>query len=211
MLERITVGPFGTNCYLYNAAIIDPGAEPERILAAVEKGGIEPEWILLTHGHFDHIQALPSLLRSLAGRGKRPKIAIHRLDASFLGDGGLDTQLESFSRLGAMGKRYVVERYEESPGADLLFDDGSGIEELGLEVIHTPGHTRGSVGFYSPGAGLLFSGDTMFAGSIGRSDLPGGDPFVLGESLARLSKLPPETVVWPGHGEATDIASERVR
>jgi glyoxylase-like metal-dependent hydrolase (beta-lactamase superfamily II) len=138
--------------------------------------------ILNTHGHPDHAYADAAVKRATSAA-----VSIHRLDAYRLG------------------------QQEDPVTADRLFDEGdeSALADLRITILHTPGHTEGSVCFYAPAERALFSGDTLFNAGLGRTDLPGGDARALVASLHRLSTLPPDTVVYPGHGPSTTIGAER--
>ncbi len=198
IVKRLTVGAYGTNCYIIGCnstklgVVIDPGEEAERIMQAVEKSGLKIEYIILTHGHFDHIGALAAVRRNT-----KAKIAIHREDAHMLQDSG--------KNLAA----FVGDGYEKAC-ADMLLEDGALIElgGLRLEIIHTPGHTRGGI-CIKIGEDTLISGDTLFAGSVGRTDLPGGNFDTLIESIkTRILTLQKDMKVYPGHGIGTTIARE---
>ena len=193
-IEKRTVGPLETNAYLLfsddgrRVLLVDPGAEADRLREAC--GGLTPDGILLTHGHADHIGALEAM------REGGVPVAVFRADAEYLTDGALN-----LSRM--LGMRLSCRP------ADRLLEEGPC--ELGgwrFEVLHTPGHTPGSCCFLFDG--VLFSGDTLFSGGYGRTDFPGGDPAQLFGSLRRLSGLPEETRVLPGHGPETVIGRERV-
>ncbi|MGB9836099.1 MAG: MBL fold metallo-hydrolase [Candidatus Saccharicenans sp.] len=196
--QLLIVGPLETNCYLYfcpetrDCAIIDPGAEAERIFPVVTELNLKPVLILNTHGHVDHIGANVEVKE----RYHIP-IALHSADLPMLEE---NVQLEFGLMLGA----------KPSPPPDRLLADGDEIKigKTVLKVIHTPGHTPGSVCFYADG--LLFSGDTLFCGGVGRTDLPGGSWKQLAQSLrSRVLVLPDETVVLPGHGPKTTIGEEK--
>ena len=197
----LVAGPVQTNCYIVKhdengkeAVLIDPGDDSEHILAVLEKMGAVPTDILLTHGHFDHIMAVnevkaafPSCKVSIS-EAERPMVENADLNSSF------------FSRT-----------YEISP--DAWLKDGDVLHLLGREfrVIATPGHTAGSVCYYVPEDGVLFSGDTVFFESYGRTDLPTGRSDQIFESLKNiLTALPGETVILPGHGPQTTAAHERM-
>ncbi len=200
-LERLPLGALWTNGYLVWDAqgvgfFIDPGGDPQDILSLVDNRGVELEFVLLTHGHADHIGGLGAV-RSRARGG----VLVHEDDASML------SQPES--NLSA----FVGGAIELAP-ADRLLKDGDIVRagSLQVRVIHTPGHTRGSACFLVGEEGedpVLFSGDTLFAGSVGRSDLPGGDERILMASLEKLACLPDATRVLPGHGPETTIGQER--
>lgn len=192
-ISRICVGELETNCYIVfsedrkNALVIDPGAEKEAVRMALD--GAQLRGILLTHGHADHIGAVAALRE-----GGGP-VAVHREDAAYLTSPALN-----LSRMIPVPAQ---------PGeADVLLEEGE-TEFAGFtfEVLHTPGHTPGSSCFRF--GDDLISGDTLFAMGYGRTDFPGGDPRALLKSLQRLTKLPGELRVWPGHGGETTIAQER--
>ncbi len=198
IVKTLVVGPLQSNCYLYGSAaagrgiIIDPGAEPDMILAEFQKTGLSLEAIVITHAHFDHAGG-NRRLKELTGA----PILVHRNDATAL------------KMLGAQAMFFMM-RVESSPPADRLLGDGDVIElgDASLTVLHTPGHSTGGICLL--GEGVVFSGDTLFAGSIGRYDLPGGDADTLLASIRdRLMVLPDDTVVCPGHGPSTTIGEER--
>jgi hydroxyacylglutathione hydrolase len=195
--KLVVVGPLETNCYLVycgetlECVVIDPGAEPERIIPAIVECGLKPVVILNTHGHIDHIGAN----RDIKDKFGIP-LLIHPLDAPLL------EKVQEFELSFFLGAK-------ESPPPDRLLEDGETvvIGRCGLEVIHTPGHTPGSVSFL--GDKVLFSGDTLFSGGVGRTDLPGGSTRDLEVSIReRILRLPPDTVVLPGHGPWTTVGEE---
>ena len=195
-LQTVTGGLLDVNTYVVSAkgagecALIDPGAEEEAVARAVGERKVSA--VLLTHAHFDHMMnAAPWLSRGA-------KLYVHRLDAPALCDPALNVS-------GMIGAKLTL------PPADVLLEDGDEVQEAGLTftVLHTPGHTPGGVCYLCGDA--LFSGDTLFYGSYGRLDLPGGDPGEMRASLRRLSALGDTTVAYPGHGQATRIAWERGR
>lgn len=191
----LAVGPLQENTYLLvgedgRGAIVDPGDEPERILAEVRRLGLRPEAILLTHAHFDHLGAVASLVEAL-----NLPVYLHPADLPLY-----QSAAQSAARWGLSVPQPPEPVDPLAEGQNLDFG-------LGLEVLYLPGHAPGHVGFYRPGH--LLSGDVLFRGGIGRYDLPGSDPGALFASLQRVAKLPPETVVYPGHGPTTTIAAER--
>ncbi len=183
--KTISVGTFEVNCSIFNGWIIDPGAEASRIAAAL--GGATPKGILLTHAHFDHIGAIGDLQRMFPGL----KVFVHPEDAKII-----THPLNNFPP-----------DYPPVAMPENVVWDGSGIE--GCEVIETPGHTPGGVCYYFPGEKIVFTGDTLFNFSVGRTDLPGGDMATLMTSLKKLVALPDDTAVIPGHGAFTTIGAEK--
>jgi glyoxylase-like metal-dependent hydrolase (beta-lactamase superfamily II) len=212
ILETITVGPLESNCYLYapqrreNAAdcvVIDPGDEAPRIIGRLRDLSLTPSCILLTHGHFDHCAALPDL----AVEFPNATLALHKDDARYVGAWALHAQCECFALMDA--EAYVKSRFKPFPEKIHLLEEG---EKIGpFTVLHTPGHSPGSVCFYDERVKLLFSGDTLMENAYGRSDLPGGSFPELRKSLKRLLAMDGEVLVYPGHGAATNIGVEAWR
>lgn len=196
--ESVIVGALETNCYLVycpstlECAVIDPGADAEKIFHVIAKRNLKPVLILNTHGHIDHIGAN----KDIKDRFNIP-ICIHPGD-SFMLEKVSDLELSFFLQA------------KSSPPADYFLKDGQ-IIKLGttsLKVIHTPGHSEGSVSFL--GDKVLFSGDTLFSGGVGRTDLPGGSWRDLENSIqTKILTLPDETVVLPGHGPFTTVGIEK--
>lgn len=191
------VGSMGANCYIVSddnghAAIIDPGGDAKRILDNVKLNNLTVDLILLTHAHFDHIMAVEEL-RVATGA----QLCVGAGDAPMLSDAQYN--------LSAM----VFPTKAVSLTADRLLTDGDSVTfgDVTLTVMETPGHTRGSVCYI--GDGVLFSGDTLFAGSIGRTDLPGGDMSVMRRSLMRLCQIEGDYTVYAGHGEETTLAFQK--
>ena len=199
-MERriMPLGAIGANCVILwedpaAAWIVDPGADPEAICAFLEKKGLTPALILFTHGHFDHIGAVDGLL------ARYPNIPVH------IGPG--DVPMIGHPQ-NAWPPDYEAVKKPATLVADLV--DGATLSAGGLtaQVIATPGHTPGGACFLFAGQKLLLTGDTLFEGSCGRTDFPGGSPRQLNESLRRLAGLDPELTVVPGHGSITTIARE---
>jgi hydroxyacylglutathione hydrolase len=215
MVERVVVGPWKTNCYIFSSSkkeciIIDPGGDEEEIASRVDVLNMVPIGIALTHGHVDHLAALGRLQTSYANRGYTLPIAINPADRRFLGTGALETHKESLKVHAQDEMSFFDGDSSELPKADVKLREGDRVFDMDLVVIETPGHTPGSVCFYSEKEGVLFSGDTLFFDDVGRTDLPGASEKKLRESIEKkIAILPPETRVFPGHGPFTTVERER--
>ena len=190
-VKVLQVGPIGTNCYLLEdekahvAAVIDPGDEAGRILQVIKDDGVDVKYILLTHGHYDHTTAVPELHQALP----QAEIYIHKADANGAG-----------SRLFPLaGQIPDLKFYDEG--------DALTLGELTIQVLHTPGHSKGSVTLKV--GDVLFCGDTLFAGSCGRTDLAGGSYEEIMTSLKKLGELPGDYHVCPGHDVTSTLERER--
>ncbi|MDR2073155.1 MAG: MBL fold metallo-hydrolase [Spirochaetaceae bacterium] len=209
-ITRISVGALQTNCWIIplpksagECVLVDPGGEGDRILSRLERLALRPRFIVLTHGHFDHIAALPELTAAFP----EADIAIHPLEASKLGPRSLDLHRRDFSIAG--DEAYVDALWKPLKEASLVLNEG---DILGpFTVIHLPGHSPGSIGLYWKEENLLICGDTLFCSGLGRTDLPGGDWELLKQSLGRLFAMDGNTRVYPGHGPGTSIDRERVK
>jgi len=196
--ELVVVGALETNCYLVydeetrECAVFDPGADPEKIISTIAELELKPVIVLNTHGHVDHIGANSDIVQKYA-----IPLAMHAADTGML---QVSDYIELSLLLGA----------RNSPAPDRLLAEGDevAVGRTSLRVIHTPGHTPGSIGLVH--GGFLFSGDTLFCGGVGRTDLPGGSWKDLERSIReRILTLPEETVVLPGHGPHTTVEQER--
>ena len=198
----LRLGPLETNCWVVAddfggpAFVIDPADDADAILRAVGQRAVSA--IVLTHKHFDHIGAVRELVRATGA-----PLLVHTADAHDLGDAH-----------GTGGAQFGF--FHTAPEPDRVLCDGERIEAgtLTLEVLHTPGHTPGGISLLaldpSGGAPHLFAGDTVFAGSVGRTDFEGGDARALSHSIAtKIAPLPAETIVHPGHGPDTTVGRER--
>ena len=190
-VKVLQVGPIGTNCYILEdekaraAAIIDPGDEAGRILQVIEDDGVDVKYILLTHGHYDHTTAVPQLHKALT----QAEIYIHRADAN-----GAGSQLFPLA-----GQIPDLKFYDEG--------DTLALGDMTIQVLHTPGHSKGSVTLKV--GDVLFCGDTLFAGSCGRTDLAGGSYAEIMASLKKLGQLPGDYHVCPGHDVTSTLERER--
>jgi glyoxylase-like metal-dependent hydrolase (beta-lactamase superfamily II) len=196
--ELVIVGALETNCYLVYCeetracAVIYPGADPEKIISAIADLELKPAVVLNTHGHVDHIGGNSDIVRKYA-----VPLAMHDADTGML---QVSDYIELSLLLGA----------KNSPPPDRLLTEGDEVAfgRASLRVVHIPGHTPGSIGFVA--GGILFSGDTLFCGGVGRTDLPGGSWKDLERSIReRILTLPEETIVLPGHGPWTTVEQER--
>jgi hydroxyacylglutathione hydrolase len=199
VLEVVTfeTGPLQENAYLVvdrkrrDAAIVDPGDDGDQLIAAIEQAGVKLRAIWLTHAHFDHIGAVKALRTHFS-----VPVHLHEADIRMFEAGPF--QAASYG---------IPFDGDEAPSARLVDGQGLALGGLSFTVMHTPGHSPGHVTIHGHGVALV--GDCLFAGSIGRTDLPLGNGAELGRSLLRIVALPPETRVLPGHGPATTVAEER--
>ncbi len=198
IIEMLEVGPFAENAYVIGceetkeAVVIDPGAEPERILAAAAEHKLNVTRIINTHAHIDHIGAVEAIRKA-----KKAKFLLHETEAPFVA--GYDQQC-----------RFFGVRFGDKPTVDGFIAEGDVIEvgKLKATVLHTPGHSPGGLCFNF--GDCVFAGDTLFFGSIGRTDLPGGDYNTLISMINnKLMTLPPKTKVYCGHGPATTVGREK--
>lgn len=207
-LQICTVGPYQTNCYILSddtgiAWIVDPGAEGDAIADLIGRMGVTPRVILLTHTHWDHVSGIPALMH----RWPALEVMASEADSPFLGPDAYDRFCKVMS-----DKAFLAlygDELKKLPKATRILKDGDLVEGPGLLVISTPGHTPGGLAFYQKEEKWLFSGDTLFAGSIGRTDFAGGsyaDELMSCKKLVAL--LPGETAVYPGHGPETTISRE---
>lgn len=196
-IKKLIVGPLEVNCYIIGdedageAAVIDPGDEDDRILVEIKENGLKLRYIINTHAHFDHV-GVNQALKEITGA----EILIHEADQELLTVAGEQAFLYGLDILPSK--------------ADRLLKDGDEINlgRINLKVLHTPGHSKGSISLL--GDGFIFTGDTIFAGSAGRTDFPGGSLEELLKSIReRLAILNDRTAVFPGHGPETTIGKEK--
>jgi len=202
IIDSLALGAYETNCYVLRSSegakyclIVDAGLGANKLIEFLQENQLNPVAVVLTHGHIDHIEGVAAL------RAEFPeiKVHIHKLDAEML--------TEPYTNLSAMtGVPFSIEP------ADFLLEDQSVIEQAGikLKVLHTPGHTPGGICLYSEDEVVVFTDDTLFADSIGRTDFPNGDTEQLLQSIReKLFILPDETKVYSGHGPSTSIGHEK--
>lgn len=194
----LTVGPVQTNCYIVNkegstsCIVIDPGEEADKIASYIRKKGWKNEGILLTHGHFDHITGVSELVSLVGG-----KVYAYEGEKELMGDPRQNGSM-------MMGYELAIE-------PECLLRDGQQFSVAGMDfkVLHTPGHTRGSCCYYVEEEKILFSGDTIFMESVGRTDFPTGSARELIDSVRnKVLKLPSDVKIYPGHGPETTVAYE---
>jgi glyoxylase-like metal-dependent hydrolase (beta-lactamase superfamily II) len=201
-IDRLVLGDYETNSYVLrdNASaeaclIIDTGLDPDPLLDFLAEHKLNPVALILTHGHADHTAAVPILRKSYP----ETKVYIHKFDAEMLT--GKSDNLASLASVS----------FSTAP-AEVMLTEGQTIDLAGmsLKVLHTPGHTPGGVCLYNEAESIIFVGDTLFAGSVGRTDFPGGNMTQLIEAInQKLLTLPDDTICYPGHGPATTIGEER--
>jgi glyoxylase-like metal-dependent hydrolase (beta-lactamase superfamily II) len=198
IIKELVVGPLMANCFIFGceetkeAVVIDPGGDADRILFSLADPGLKVKYIINTHGHFDHVSA-NGKIKDATGAD----ILIHPLDAPMLG------MLSSNAAVFGIS-------VENSPPCDQTIEEGDTVSfgKITLNVIHTPGHTPGGISLYTDK--IVFVGDTLFAGSIGRTDFPGGDFNTLISSIkTKLFKMDDDMRVLSGHGPETSIGSEK--
>ena len=200
ILRTVVVGTIKTNCYIVacertrDAIVIDPGGDAPKIIQAIEELDVHVRRIVLTHFHFDHTMAAPELRDHTGAR-----LCIHRSEAQYLMDPPAEMQA-------------IAADFPGGLKPDVLLDEGEhfSIGQMDAEVVLTPGHSPGSISLWMPPESAVFSGDVLFRGSVGRTDLPGGDAAMLFQTVRdKLFVLPDETYVYPGHGSRTTIEYER--
>ncbi len=196
-IDRIVIGQLQSNCYIIydekslDAMVVDPGDEPDRILHTINTKGLRVVYIVCTHGHFDHIGAVSELKEGTPG-----KIALHRDELALYRRAADQAAMWGFDVGSQPQPDVFVAEGDELPVGNLKFT-----------VLSTPGHSPGGICLY--GDGIVLTGDTVFAGSVGRTDLFGGNIDALKKSFRRIISLPPDTVILPGHGDPSTVRQEK--
>lgn len=212
MVERMVVEPVHTNVYAFATAkkeciVIDPGADGPAIVRRLEAMNMKPQAILLTHGHLDHSSAARYIQEHYEDIDI--PVAVHKSDAKMLGRKAAELHRSLFEGMGPDGVALFEELYTPLPDADIKLKDGDTILDTDLTVIHTPGHTPGSICFYSEDEKAVFTGDTLFFKDIGTTDAGQGNHKQLLKSITeKLLTLPPETRLYPAHGPLSTIERE---
>jgi len=196
-IGNIVVGPLQVNCFIaydeesLEGMVLDPGDEAVKIISFIEAEKIRVSHIVCTHGHFDHIGAVGKLKEKTGAPIK-------------LNKGDLDIYMRADAQAVMWGYQA-----EQPPEPDMYLSDGDELTvgNLHFKVLHAPGHSPGGICLF--GEGVIFTGDTIFAGSVGRTDFHGGSMLELKKSFARIISLPPETRIFPGHGPATTVKEEK--
>ncbi len=196
-IKCLAVGPLEGNCFIVadeasnKCIVIDPGDEPDRIMDSVKERGFEVVYIVCTHGHFDHIGCVGDIKQETGA-----KIVIHK------------DEIPTYHAAKDMAGYWGFD-IDALPEPDIKVQEGDFVKfgDLSFEVFHTPGHSPGGICLYAEG--LAFTGDTIFAGSVGRTDFPGGDINKLRDSFRRILSLPEETKILSGHGPATTVGKEK--
>lgn len=200
IFETLEVGPLGVNCYILGSAatregvVIDPGGDVGRIAEVAHKNGLKIRYIINTHGHFDHVGGNLQAVKAFGA-----PLLVHESDAPMLG------------RSAEVARMYGMQG-ENSPAPDGFLTEGMEIAfgSHRIKVLHTPGHTQGGCCLYLEAANIVITGDTLFADSIGRTDLPGGSHEQLLQSIrSKLFTLPDGVTAYPGHGPSTTIGHEK--
>lgn len=203
-IDCLALGLYETNCYVLrdgqsakDCLLVDPGLGADELMSFLREDELNPVAVVLTHGHIDHIAGIAALRQDYPDI----KVLIHELDAHMLTEPAANLS-------GMTGTPFTAQP------ADIRLQDAALIEQAGvkLQVIHTPGHTPGGICLYAKDHAVVFTDDTLFEESIGRTDFPGGSSSQLLKSIReRLYVLPEETIVYPGHGPATTITHEKER
>ena len=207
-IKKLILGPVGTNCYIFHpedsreAVVFDPGDRGDKVYEFLSDNELKLVSVMLTHGHFDHIMGVPALIRYAKDNGDSPLLYASEDEKALLSDAVLNCSGTAMN----YGEDGVT------LNADVWLKDGEILETCGLSItcIKTPGHTEGSMSFYMPEERMLVCGDTVFEGSVGRTDLPTGSDAALQRSISeKIAVLPEFTYILPGHGPETTVRDEK--
>lgn len=208
------MGPLYTNSYVVSTGkkeciIVDPGADAAQIIGRLEMLNVIPRAIVFTHGHLDHTSGAAGVVSHYAEREVKVAVGVHRSDRTYLGAGARETNEALFAPLGDEAVRTLDQLFSEVPKQTFFVKDGDQLMDLDFAIIHTPGHSKGSICLYSEERKALFSGDTLLFKTVGRTDVVGADEKKLRKSIEeQLYSLPPDTRLFPGHGPFSTIERE---
>lgn len=197
------VNEFATNCYVYKdvpsqkVIIIDPGGETKQIVNFLQRNNLSPQYIVLTHAHYDHIKSLEEILEYYP-----IEVVLHEDE--------LDIIFDNSKNLSLLFSTPVLHNPDRINWFKVKDGDVISCGEQKIKIIHTPGHTKGSMCLYIEQEGCLFTGDTLFCGSVGRTDFPTGDIEQLDDSLVKIFSLPEDTVFYPGHQQSCILKEEKL-
>lgn len=214
LIDRVIVGTMHTNAYIVSIGkkeciIIDPGDESDTLIQRLEAMNLIPLAIVYTHGHLDHTSASRGIVEHYAKRDYHVRIGIHEADAAFLGSTADARNREFFETFGSRGIAAFDTFSREVPEPEFFYAEGDTILDSDITVLHTPGHSPGSTCFYSEPREAVFTGDTLFFNTIGRTDFPSGEPEQVEHAVKeRLFTLPERTRVFPGHGPLSSVERE---
>lgn len=214
MVERIITGPLHTNTYVFATGrkaciLIDPGVDSQAIWKNMERINIIPHTIVFTHGHIDHTAGAREIIAHYRDKGHEIRVGIHEKDADYLQPGSEELNRSFLPPNNGEADQIFEQMYCEPYPQDFTISDGDILPESDLIALHVPGHTPGSLCFYSEASNALFSGDTLFFDGLGRTDIQGGDAeHMLQQLREKVFSLNPQTMVYPGHGPLTSIERE---
>jgi hydroxyacylglutathione hydrolase len=214
MVERIITGPLHTNTYIFatgrkSCLLIDPGHDAVAIYRSMERINMTPHTIVFTHGHIDHTAGAAEIIEHYREKGVEITVGIHTKDSAFLGTNGREINRSFLPADNKEADEVFQDLFRPRPEPDFVFQEGDCLPESDLEVIHVPGHTDGSVCFFSESSKALFTGDSLFFDGIGRTDLTGGSyEEMLTHLQNKVFTLPGETRLYPGHGPLSSLERE---
>ena len=215
MVERIIVGPLYTNAYIVSTGkkecfIVDPGAEPESIIERLETLNMVPLAMVCTHGHLDHIAAAGEIKRHFrSAKDLDVVLGVHKKDAGFFGAEGRTRAEKAYGDFGESGMKAFEALYDQVPEPDFYIEDGEALLDTDFMIIHTPGHSPGSVCLYSETRNALFTGEILQFKTIAKAHFPDSDQAKMLESIhEKIFTLPGLTRLFPGHGPFSTIERE---